>query len=71
MALALIGALIGVGGAFALTHLLNSLLYGITSKDPLTFSLIPIILIAVSFAACSAPAFYATRIDPIRALRYE
>jgi ABC-type antimicrobial peptide transport system permease subunit len=71
MALSLIGALVGVGGAFAMTHLLTSLLYGVTPKDPFTFSLIPIILMVVSFAACSAPAFYATRIDPINALRYE
>jgi putative ABC transport system permease protein len=71
MVLSLVGALAGTGGAFASSHLLSSLLYGVTPKDPLTFSLIPLLLLLVSFGACSAPALSATRIDPIDALRCE
>jgi putative ABC transport system permease protein len=71
MGLCLLGALVGSLGALALTRLLSSLLYGVGANDPLTFFVVPVILMAVAFAACSAPALAATRVHPIQALRYE
>ena len=69
--LAVIGVVIGLGGAFALTGLASSLLYGVSATDPLTFSFIAFLLGGVSVAACVIPARRATKIDPIRALKCE
>lgn len=71
LGLSLVGSLLGIAGALALSQLLSSLLYGVTPRDLLTFSVVPIVLTLVSFAACSVPAFSATRVDPITALRYQ
>jgi putative ABC transport system permease protein len=71
MSLTLVGALIGVGGAFLLTRLMASLLYGVTAHDPLTFGVVVLLLTCVSLAACYIPARRATRIDPLVALRHE
>jgi predicted permease len=69
----LVGIGIGIGlcAAFGLTHLLSTLLYGVTSKDPITFMAIPLVLAAVAFLACFLPAQRALRIDPLGALRSE
>lgn len=67
----LLGAVLGTLGALGLTQLLSSLLYGVGAKDPLTFSVVPVLLTAVAFIACSVPALAATRVEPIQALRYE
>jgi len=68
-----IGAGLGVGiaGAFALTRLLGSLLYGVSPTDPAIFALVVAGLIAVAFVAVVIPASRATRIDPAEALRHE
>jgi putative ABC transport system permease protein len=66
-----ISVVIGVVGAFAATRLLNSLLYGITAWDPLTFSAIVILISLVAFLATWIPARRASRVDPIVALRTE
>jgi predicted permease len=71
MTLTILGICIGVAGAFALTRLLSTLLFGIAPTDPSTFILVAAVLLAVSFLACYIPARRAMRVEPIEALRYE
>src|SRR5262249_32528271 len=71
MKLALIGILIGVLGALALTRVLRSLLYQVAPTDPLTFAVVSLLLVAIAMIACWLPARRATKIDPMEALRYE
>ncbi|MBS1786890.1 MAG: ABC transporter permease [Acidobacteria bacterium] len=71
MWLTLIGVAVGVATAFALTRLIKTLIFGVSTTDPLTFILIPLLLIAVALLACWIPARRAARVDPLVALRYE
>jgi putative ABC transport system permease protein len=71
MKLVAIGAALGLFLAFGLTRLLGSLLYGVGPNDPLTFSLVLMLLGLVAFLANYLPALRATKIDPMVALRYE
>ncbi len=71
MMLTLAGILVGVAGAFGLTRLLSSLLYGIAPSDPATFVIVSVMLLAVSLLACYIPARRAMKVEPIEALRYE
>ena len=71
MMLALVGVALGVAGAFALTHALRSLLFGVTPTDPATFGAVAAVLAAAAFAACYIPARRAAQVDPLRALRAE
>src|SRR5262249_2521783 len=71
MKLALIGALLGLGGALALTRLLKTLLFGVSATDPLTFIVIAALLIIVALLACWVPARRAAGVDPLVSLRGE
>ncbi len=71
MRLALAGVLLGVGAAFALTHLIASFLYGVKNWDPAVFITVPVVLSLVALAAVWMPAMRASRLDPMRALRIE
>jgi ABC-type antimicrobial peptide transport system permease subunit len=64
-----VGVLAGLAGAFGLTRLLRSLLFAVTATDPLTYILVPILLVGVAFVACLIPARRAARVDPLVALR--
>ncbi|HEX5884685.1 MAG TPA: ABC transporter permease [Pyrinomonadaceae bacterium] len=71
MILALIGTVVGLAGALALTRVMSSLLFEVTERDPITFVVVAALLIAVAFIACLVPARRATKVDPLVALRYE
>jgi putative ABC transport system permease protein len=71
LTLTLIGIALGLTGAFALTRLLESLLFGVSASDPATFTGVAALLLAVSLLACYLPARRAMRVDPLIALRYE
>jgi putative ABC transport system permease protein len=71
MALALVGITLGLMGAFALTRLLQRLLFEVGPTDPLTFVGVALVLSAATLVACYVPARRAARVDPIIALRME
>ena len=66
-----IGLAVGLVGAFAFTRWLESMLYGVGTRDPLTFATIPIVLVSVALLATYIPARRASRLDPTIALRSE
>ena len=71
MKLALIGVAIGLLGAFLLTRLMATMLFGVEPTDKMTFAGIPLILIAVALLACYLPGRRATKVEPTISLRYE
>jgi len=69
--LAATGVALGIGGALILTRFLSSLLFGVSSKDPLTFVSVSLLLAGVATSASFIPAWRAARVDPMLALRHE
>jgi ABC-type antimicrobial peptide transport system permease subunit len=71
MLLAVIGSLIGLLTALGGARMLKSLLYGVSASDPITFSLVAMLLLGIALLACWVPARRAARIEPMVALRAE
>jgi putative ABC transport system permease protein len=69
--LALVGAMVGLLGAWGLSRVMAGLLYGVQPRDPLTFLLAPVVLMTAAVGAALVPAWRATRVDPVEAIRSE
>lgn len=71
LGIATAGAAVGILLALATTRLLESILYGVDSRDPLTFIALPLLLLGVALAATYIPAWHASQIEPMEALRHD
>jgi ABC-type antimicrobial peptide transport system permease subunit len=67
----MVGLVVGIAGAFALTRLIANQLYGVTPMDPLTIATVALLLTAVAMLACVIPSRHAAKVNPVRALRVE
>jgi putative ABC transport system permease protein len=71
MRLVIVGLVLGLAGAFALTRLMSTLLFGVSTTDVTTFAMVALGLVVVGLFACYVPARRTTKVDPLVALRYE
>ena len=71
LSLAALGLGVGLLLAAALSRLLSSFLFGVSTTDPTIYLAVPVVLLAVAVAACVVPAYRAVRVEPVVALRYE
>jgi putative ABC transport system permease protein len=71
MALAIVGAVLGVAAALGASRVMQSLLFSIAPRDPATFAAVPLVLLIVALVACYLPARRAMAVDPLVALRSE
>jgi ABC-type antimicrobial peptide transport system permease subunit len=69
MALAAAGIALGLTGSLVLTRLMATMLFEVSPHDPLTYTIVALVMVAVALLACLIPAGRATRVDPIVALR--
>ena len=69
--LTIAGVVIGLFGAYGVTRVMATLLFGVSTTDLITFATVPIILVATAMLAVCIPALRATRMDPVVALRGE
>ena len=67
----LVGVVIGLAAALAMGRVVQSLLFGVSPSDPTTWAGVSLLIVAVALAASALPAYAATRVDPILALREE
>lgn len=68
---AIAGVAIGLPAAFLLSRVMASLLFGVTARDPLTFTVLPVLIVAVTTLACYLPARRASRVDPVTAIKVD
>jgi putative ABC transport system permease protein len=66
-----LGIAVGMAGSVAMARMLSGLIFGVTPGDPVTFTLVPAVLLTMTLIACVAPAIRALRTDPVKALHYE
>jgi ABC-type lipoprotein release transport system permease subunit len=66
-----VGMAMGVVAAIGLTRWMKSLLFGVAAVDPITFAVVPLLLLAAVAAACYLPARRASNVDPVEAMRLE
>jgi putative ABC transport system permease protein len=71
LVLTMVGLAIGLFAALFATRFIDAQLYGVRATDPFIFAVIAVLLTAVSLLACYLPARRATKVDPLKALRYE
>jgi ABC-type antimicrobial peptide transport system permease subunit len=71
MRLTLLGVVVGLGGGVMLTRFIGALLFAVRTTDPLTFSTVPLVFVAIALVASYVPAHRATKVDPAIALRAE
>jgi ABC-type antimicrobial peptide transport system permease subunit len=71
MLLASIAVVLGLAAALAVAKLFNAFLYGVRPHDLVTFTAVPLFLVAVAFLACWVPSRHVASVDPLKALRYE